>query len=328
VIGGYVYVLLAPDIIACFDRETGERTATAEINIENMDLRFWNNVTAHRQYLYLELSGPKGEFFARLDVNSITHGEPDMPRNITPEVLWKNVETAPGNIFFFHAKPVVYGDTVYVNTYNYRAKLPVQLAGFDTDTGQMVFHVTFGGPEDQTGNIPYPEKGGGENPILIHDGILYFLGLSIAAWNIETGERLYRHVFTYDTPEQKIYTSATYQPLFYSGKIYFTSGDSYDPQDGFRNIHCMDAATGKLIWNTITEGSLSLITNPVISGGRLYIPQFHGLFVFDPENGKLTGVDRSFHGANRGRNIMYGDYMITARRTPAGGKLVAVNIGR
>jgi hypothetical protein len=207
----------------------------------------------------------------------------------------------------------------------------IELAGFDLDTKQMVFYTRFGGPDD--GDVPFPERGGADDAILIHGDILYYLSWSVAAWDLNTGNQLYRHIFGWDVPEPLNYSPTPNQikPVYYKGKIYYTSAASYTTQDSFRNIHCIDATTGELVWNTIAKGSYTLHTNPVIAHNRLYIPQFWGLRVYEPETGKLTGVDKSFRGEEGGRNVLYKDYMICVQRDfnneTLDGRMVAIYVG-
>ena len=138
-------------------------------------------------------------------------------------------------------------------------------------------------------------------------------------------------MFTDDLPNHKWYDGRPLQAVFSNGKIYYTS-NNFDSPLGYRNIQCIDAATGKLVWNTITKNSESLHTNPVITHKRLYVSQYYGLFVFEPESGKLIGVDRSFCGAGfLGRNILYNDYMICVQiddSDTGGGRMVAVYVGK
>jgi outer membrane protein assembly factor BamB len=327
VVGGYVYVLFYPtNIIWCFDKETGEHTATVEVDIENQGLELESFVTVYQEYLYLSLWNFTREYFVRLDVNEIKqNGDPKSVQSPVPEVLWK-----PDNKYVVTAKPVIYNNTVFTGTYGTENK-PVEVAGFDIDTKEMVFHISFGGPEDLDDNIPFPEMGIliANYSIFIHKDILYYLSWTISAWNLKTGKQIYRHIFTWDTPEPKWYHATnSLQPVYYKNKIYYTSGESYTP-NSHRNINCIEAATGKLAWNAIAKNSESLQTNPIIAHGKLYVSQFSGLYVYNPENGKLIGVDRSFCGAGMGRNVLYNDYMICVRkdRNTGDGKLVAVYVG-
>jgi len=327
-IDGYVYVFLRSNVILCFNREIGECTARVRVDIDNKNLEFMDFATAYRDYLYLGL-WTNGKYFVRFDVNLIDQSGDTAMQNITPEILWQ-----PETGGYVYAQPIVYKNVIYTGT-NIRIQgvegKPVEVAGFDTDTKEMAFHVSFGGPEDIGVNARSIESGIKDNPIFIHDNVLYYLSTSISAWDIATGEKLYRHVFTNDLPYSKIYMAETLQAVFYKGNIYFTNLVSYvsNEPDSFRNIYCINAATGKLVWNTIAKHSISLDTNPVIAHDKLYVPQHHGLWVYNPENGKLIGVDRSFLGASFGRNILYKDYMICVRMENNNeGKLVAVYVGK
>ena len=333
VIGNYVYVFLVPNIVICFDKSTGKNTAIVQVDIDNKNLEIGWNVTAHQQYLYLEL-WTNGQYFVRVDVNEINQSENiEIVQVIMPEILWEadTIEVMPEEKRYFTAKPVIHNNTVFTSTYNAHARVPVELAGFNIETKQMVFYQTFGGPEDIADNIPFPEKGAGVkgNPILINDDILYYLSTSITAWNISTEQQLYRHIYTSELPQSKRFVADSLQPVFYKGKIYYTGGVSASQGD-YRNIHCIDATTGELVWNAIAEGSETLDTNPIIAHDRLYVSQHSGLRVYNPENGRLIGVDRSFCGAGMGRNVLYKDYMICVRIDPntGDGRLVAVNVGK
>jgi outer membrane protein assembly factor BamB len=256
-------------------------------------------------------------------VNTINHNEEaETIQIITPEIIWEPETNSPVT-----AKPVVHNNVVYTSTYGGKYD-PVELAGFNIDTKQMVFHAVFGGPEDV--GLPLPEGGGLENPIFIHGDTLYYLNLSIAAWNIPTGELLYRHVFTRDIPNEQYYgANELYQAVYYKEKIYYTSVNSASPL-GFRNIHCMDPKTGTLAWTDVSKGSVTLLSNPIIAHDRLYVSQYTGFRVYNPENGKLIGVDKSFCGTDTGRNVLYNDYMICVKRNPKTmeGRMVAVYVGK
>jgi len=328
VIGGYVYVLLEPDTIVCFNKKTGEHSATVKVNIEEQDdLWLVWFVTTDQKYLYLSSMNGTSEYFYRIDVDEIEQQrDKETVQAPTVEIIWE-----PDNKCTVTDKAIIYNNAVFTGTYGSDTK-PVEVAGFDIDTKKMIFHISFGGPEDIDDNIPFPEDGGkrGSNTILIHDDILYYMNWSISAWNIKTGEKIYRHVFTWDIPESETYYATnSLQAIYYNGKIYYTTGTSYTP-NSYRNINCIDAATGQLVWNAIAKNSESLETNPIIANGKLYVSQHSGLRVYKPETGKLIGVDKSFCGSNMGRNVLYNDYMICVRRNPdtGDGKLVAVYVGK
>jgi outer membrane protein assembly factor BamB len=329
-IGDYVYVFLEPSIIVSFTRATGELTAIIQVDIDNKNLNMSNNIIPYREHLYMGFWGGGHTYFARLNLNLVQHStKSEDVQTIIPEILWE-----PKNGNLVSAVPVVHENVIYTGTFSPGGQTSIEVVGFCIHSGEMVFYITFGGPEDNDDNIRWPPEDGvglGSNPILIHDNVLYYLSWSISAWNLNTGEKLYRHIFTYDIPNSRVYSAnLSLQAVFYGGRIYYTSGSSHTPKNSFHNIHCIDAATGRLVWNTIAYDSETLWTNPIIAHGRLYVTQHNGLYVYNPSNGRLIGVDRSFCGAGlAGRNVLHNDYMITVQknRDTGAGKLVAVYVG-
>lgn len=323
VIDNYVYIFLEPNIILCFNRETGEHTATAAIDIGDNNSRLSWNLVSYNQYLYFGYRDEAGGYFGRIDVNNINqNGKQDEMQTLHPDILWQS-ETG----CIVTAKPVIHNNIAY-NSTNTSGFFLVELAGVNIETKQMVFHAAFGGPDD--GDVPFPETGGSQNHIFIYGDTLYYLNWSISAWNIPTGKLLYRHVFTRDIPNEQYYmANGLLQAVYYQEKLYYTSRASDSPL-GFRNIHCIDAKTGRLVWNDVAKNSLTLDSNLIIVHDRLYVAQSVGLRVYNPENGKLIGVDKSFYGGEGGRNVLYNDYMICVRVNPKTmeGRMVAVYVGK
>jgi len=103
------------------------------------------------------------------------------------------------------------------------------------------------------------------------------------------------------------------QPVFYDGKLFFTSGELGSASLGYHNIKTLYATTGTLAWSSVSKSHLSMHTNPIIANGRHYLPEYAGFYVRDPADGRIIGVDKSFRGAEISRNILYGDYIICIR---------------
>jgi outer membrane protein assembly factor BamB len=160
---------------------------------------------------------------------------------------------------------------------------------------------------------------------------LYYLSWAISAYNLKTGKQLYLKEFSLSNTSNNegfYHAGGAVDKVFYKGKIYYTNGSSF--RNGFRNINCIDAETGKLVWHDIYKYSESLGINPIIAHGKMYVPQFMGIRVYNPDNGKLIGVDTSFCGfGTGGRCLLYNDYMITARvnRDTGESQIVAVYVG-
>ena len=329
-LGDYIYVFLYPNTVCTFEKETGELSAIAEKGSEEKWLS--RSIAAYGDYLYFGFLVREREgSFVRFNVNDIEHNKNEIVQTVIPEIIWE-----PETKNSIHSIPAVDNNIIYTCTYTSTIPdRPIELAGFDIDTKEMVFYQKFGGIEDvKAGNISYPDDGGnmGRSPLLIHEGILYYISVSITAWDLKTGEKLYRHVFTNDIPNEKRYYSAGgLHSVYYNGKIYSMDGNHNDG-DGRRNIHCIDAATGALVWNDISKLSVTLGTNPVIANGRLYITQSCGLRVYVPETGRLIGVDKSFIGNDLDRVVLYKDLMICllldSNSASESWELVAVDVSK
>ena len=328
VIGNSVYAFMIPDGIFVFDCETGKHTATVAVRTghykSDMD---WNTVS-HGNYLYMGFypeTGPNS--FARLDVNRIKYGgDPDELQIIKPEILWQ-----PENRSLVASRPVAYGNAVYTGTFYLSEGRPVELAGFDIDTGEMVFHAAFGGTDEDDGTIVSADSGSSDNPIFIHDGVLYYMGVSVSAWNLNTRERLYRHVFPVADAKNFHGSDGHPEAVLYDGKIIMvTSNSRHFSEDSFPRIQAIDMATGRLAWRTRLTALESQDTNPIIVNGRLYTSHHDGFHVFDPANGNLIGVDKSFSGSSS-PNFLYNGRIITVKRLNRDRtfmQFVAVDVGR
>jgi outer membrane protein assembly factor BamB len=321
----YVYVFLGNDLIYRFNKETGALSSITKIDIENRQLVINDNVIVHDNYLYFGIGNYRVDnYFVRIDINNIHGSEnPHETQLITPEIIWR-----PKSDRSISSVPVIKDNVVYVHTlagYSYM----VELAGINVDTKEVVFYTTFGTREDglafENGIMPHS--------LYIHGDVLYFLSSSFSAYNLKNGQQLYQKLlFTDGTPESlaRVYTAR--EPIdatFYNGRFYYTTLDS--AYSRLRNIHCIDAATGELVWNDTAPNSESMGTNPIIAHGRMYVPQFiTGLRVYNPDTGKLIGVDTSFAGHATGRNILYNDLMITSRidRVTYDRRIVAVYVGK
>jgi outer membrane protein assembly factor BamB len=333
VLDGYVYVFLGPNKIYCFDQETGKLSARVQVDIDNQNLEMVWNSTGYGDHLYFSfIQSNKYKGLVRLDTKAIDRdGNPESLQVLSPEIIWRPVYAR-----IVTARPVVYNNVVYTATmYSelFPDRGPVEIVGIDLDTQEVVFYQEYGISDDGT----VYDNGVMRNPIFIHDDVLYYLSWSIAAYNLKTGKLLYRHIFDLSDgaiPKEQQYGAAnTQQAVYYRGKIYYTtgSGNLDGASNDYRNIHCIDAATGKLVWNDIAKGSESLETNPIIAHDRLYIAQSVGLRVYNPETGKLIGVDKNFIGEGMGRNLLYKDYLICERYPTidhGAGTLVAIDVSR
>jgi outer membrane protein assembly factor BamB len=313
VIDDYVYVFIGKSLIYSFEEKTGELSAIIDTDME-ID---WS-VIAYKNYLYFGAGIGSGEhYLVRLNTADI-----DRTMNVTesqhiiPEVIWT---TETGKVVW--AEPVVKDNIIYTHTYPASYDVPVEFVGINMDTKDIEWYK----------QINY-DDGWSQYSLSIHEDIIYILSSSISAYNLNTGEQVFLKTFSDDTPDKELYSPAdSLGQTYHEGKIYFTNGSSRYSGDGddYQNIFCIDAQTGELVWSDIPLDSESLGTNPIIHNNRMYVPHHYGLRVYNPKNGKLIGVDKSFCGAGRGRNLLYNNYMITVRcdENTGDGTLVALNLG-
>jgi outer membrane protein assembly factor BamB len=319
VIDDYVYVFVGDSIIYSFEVKTGKLSAIIETDTEGIGTKTeWNAIT-HENYLYFGvLVGRSGNYLARLNTNVIKRSQNTTEsQNIQPEVVWK-----PESESRLFSETVIKDNIIYFTTSTFLINEdPIELVGINMDTITEVFHKW----------IDY-DDGWGENPLIVQANNIYILSRSISAYNLNTGAQVFLKTFSDDTPDKELYSPASSLGLTYhEGKIYYTNGTSGHPgdRDDYQNIFCIDAQTGELVWSDIPLDSESLGTNPIIYNNRMYVPHGYGLRVYNPKNGKLIGVDNSFCGVGRGRNLLYNNYMITVRcdENTGDGTLVAVNLG-
>lgn len=317
VIAEYVYVFIEPSLIYSYDTETGELSAIIETDTEHMGIFIEYNAISYGKYLYFAIGGATKNYLARLDTAAIDRsGNPSKPQNINPEVVW-----IPESKMRVKAEPVIRENVIYCLTYSGLGRdNPIEFGGINMDTKQIVWHKW----------IDY-DNGIETYSLLTHEDNIYILSKSISAYNFNTGELLFLKIFSNKTPEREMYAASfSLGGVYHKGKIYYTNSEPklLDESD-FRNIICIDAKTGELVWNDVARRSDSMGTNPLIINDRMYVPHFYGLRVYDTNTGKLVGVDKSFIGSGSARNILYKNYMITIRRESITGigKIVAIKLG-
>jgi outer membrane protein assembly factor BamB len=304
VIDNHVYAFLNPNLIYRFDKRTGELSAKVQVDIDNQALAMYWNAIGHNNYLYFGLGNySANNYFVRLDVNTITSDENSAEQALVPEIIWRpQYDRAVGST------PAIKDNVIYVYTTT-KLGVPVELAGVNMETKTVEFYKLVGVTEELIF-----DNGLMRNSLLIQDDILYFLSWSISAYNLKSNEQLYQKIFFSDTPHELVYYPGdSLGETFYNGKIYYTTILNNYFNNGYRNIHCIDAKTSNLVWNDLPQETESLGTNPIIAHEKMYVPHAYGLRVYNPDTGKLIGVDKEFNGYGGGRNILYGDYMITAR---------------
>jgi hypothetical protein len=323
VIENYVYVHLPVNGIYCFDKRDGALAARVLFDIDNQSLEIYRNITKYENFLYFGIGNHnRNNYFARVDTNRIAKDGGQTEQHIEPEVIWKPIYDRS-----VVTKPAFHNGIVYIHSFGNGGD-PVELVGINMITKAVEFYKEYG----LAGNGEYYDDGWNYHSLYVYENILYYLGGMIAAYDLNTPAKdcLYSKIFSDRTPQKEVLsTSESLDVTFYNGRIYYTSGAG-NPfgEHEYRNIHCIDAKTGNLVWNDISENSESHGTNPIIAHNRMYVPEGNGLRVYEPKTGRLIGVDKSFIGLAGGRNFLYGDLMITTRRGNKTYTMVAIDVSK
>jgi outer membrane protein assembly factor BamB len=322
VIDNFIYVLCMESYIVCINKNDGNILAGVSVDVANQSLVMNWNIIANGNYLYFGIGNYAiNTYFARLDVNLINKDGNVLDQNLEAEVLWRSQYDLP-----IASTPVIHNNVIFVHTFIGNDIHPVELAGINMDTLELVFYKQFGVKD----NEQY-ERGRDSNSLFVHNDTLYFISSSISAYNLNTGKLLYLKTFSNDTPPEKNYAAIRPIEITYNkDKLYYTTEENtLFGNNRYKNIFCVDAKTGNLVWSDIPPKSEALKTNPIIAHNRMYVPHGYGLRVYNPDTGQLIGVDKNFEGEALGRNILYGDLMITTRYNPASDRwqTVAVYVG-
>ncbi len=162
---------------------------------------------------------------------------------------------------------------------------------------------------------------GGGYTMYYLDGKLYaFIGASIC-FEAATGKIIYEYVQNFKNGRNDVSISK----LQYSAGVFYNNGRFYctttsssgapamlgiDPKY-VKNIQCVDAKNGKLIWGDLPENSSSLGGRPIVLNGKVFVPMYlQGLRVYDEKTGKLIGVDKNIITTGDERNESYKDLLI------------------
>jgi hypothetical protein len=153
--------------------------------------------------------------------------------------------------------------------------------------------------------------------LLIHNSKIHVIDMAPSCYRISDGTTVYEK----DWKANYEYTDAS--PFltgisYYNDKIYYTTGlhsntagqsSTADP-NRVKNIVCISAATGNLVWGDLVPHGGTISTFPLINRGRAYIVTDRGLRVYMADSGSLIGVDTSVQSGGANHNLMYNDMFI------------------
>lgn len=322
IIDNHIYALLSGNVILCFDKKTGNQLARARIVFNNKNIWITSDYYNYVDHFYFGLGDTiiDDYYLARINIDLIAKDGDLQEQTIEAELLWKS----PGNNRI-RTRPLVYNDIVYCNTATLDLNTPVEMAGIKIHSKEMVFYYSFGG--DGYYNI---DHGFAKISFFASDNMLYYLGESLAAYNLKNYEKIYHIVFDINTPQDKFYGASTYlvDVTFYKNNIYYTNNAANTHGGNAQNIFCINKLNGKLIWSDIPKVSESLGTNPIIYDNKVFISHMGGIRVYDADTGTLIGVEKRIEGSGLCYNQLYGSTMITARHNTEypNGQIIALDL--
>jgi outer membrane protein assembly factor BamB len=324
IIGDLIYATLHKNVILCFDSETGTQLARIKLTRDSQNIYINSNYYFYKDYFYFGFTDTiiDRSYLGRVNINLVMKDGDPQEQLVEPEVLWQSRY----NRYIFTG-PFVYNDTVYCNTITTNANIPVELAGIDINTKEEVLYDTFG-----INGSYFSDHGWEINSFYEKDGILYYLGESIAAYDTRDNRKLYHIMFDFNTPHNRNYGFfGSLDATFYKDRIYYTTVSSnYFGDEGFRNIFCVNEKDGKLVWSAIPRRCEALGGKPILYDDKVFVPYSGGICVYNAGNGKLIGVEKSIEGAAVSFNQLYGSIMITARESDAfpDGQIIALDLKR
>lgn len=261
VIDGYVYAFIKPSLVYCFDKNTGSLSAVVELDAAGENFMVNDNPVPYGNYFYFGWGTyePYKNYFARFDVSKINKSAvPSEPQLIAPEILWSSEHNT-----FISSMPVMKDNIVYFNTHNPHQNRPIEVVGIDMTTKGVVFRDLAG--MSDTGSERYG--------LSIHGDILYRLDETLSAYNLKTGKRLFFIEMQDKAPKDHYAALNSLEAMWYEGKMYYTNINANFSNRvtsaTYRNIHCIDADTGKLVWSDIPAPSFSLGTNPIVINNKV-----------------------------------------------------------
>jgi|GEM_PF-3344716 len=323
--GNYIYAFLEDNIILCFDKTDGSMLTQVKIVYNNENMRVTSGYYEYGNYFYFGFGNiitSSDYYLARINIDLFAKSVDSNIQLLEPEIIWQS--RFIGRI---HSRPIVYNDVVYCNTITFDPGIPVELAGIDINTKKEVFYDSIGGDRDYI-----YDRGSGRYSLFVKDDILHYLSMSIAAYDIKNYNKLYHILFYNDTPRDKNYGASWFlNATFYKNNIYYTTRASniFGEKDT-RNIFCINAINGSLVWSAIPKISESLGTNPVIYDNKVFIPHMNGVRVYNADTGKLLGVEKRIEGSAGCFNQLFGSIMITVEDSAEypDGQVIALDLSR
>ena len=324
IIDNYIYATLDDDIILCFNKNTGEPLARVRIVNNNPNMWVTSDYFYYKNYFYFGYGDLTDDdyYLGRININAINKNIGMKEQLFEPELMGKSHYNTR-----IRSKPIVYHDIVYFNTIVLDLDIPVELIGINIINNKEMFYEKFGG--DGYYNF---DRGKEINSLYIINEKLYYISESIAAYNLKTNNKIYHIIFDINTQKNNDYGAGGFTvATYYNNMFYYTTtGSNYLGETGLKNIFCINANNGKLIWSDIPEKSESLGTNPIIYDNKVFIPHMNGIRVYNADSGRLIAIEKSIEGNANSYNQLLGSKMITVEDSDEypDGQIIALDLSQ
>jgi outer membrane protein assembly factor BamB len=232
----------------------------------------------------------------RLDTRHIDFSRPcDEEQVIVPGLVWSMPEGAPIWTQMVEEAGIVYlltsnRDYVFGSGVGY-------LAAIEAATCRVIWQR----------EMPHT-RGDRTYSLAINGDKLHVLDMAPSCYNKNTGAALYENDLRTQIMNKDYCLAASYflrGITVYNNRLYYCTGmhsntASQEPgllPEMVKNVICLDADTGALVWGDLVPKSVTFETFPVISEGKAYVVTNNGLRVYDADTGTLLGVDYTVESA-------------------------------
>jgi hypothetical protein len=316
-INGRIYLFPSKGIINVYNDTDGSLVATVHVGSDPAEREKYGvlseNTGVWDKYIFWGNSrsgaGPTERGLLRFDTSMINFApaDPAAPQIIRPQLIW-----CKDNGSIIWTNTVTEGGIVYLLGDN---------RGYDDRSGNahLAAMNADAGLNDTLWerDIPYI-SGYGTTNLLLHDERLFVLSATPSCYKKTTGETLYG----WDSNVLREWTSISSSSkgiTFANNKLYYTN-DVFDgianlpeaPPDAWKakNIICINADTGRLVWGDLPKGSASLGTNVVVANGKAFVAHHNGLRVYNAANGSLIGTAAQFKNHENLPSILHNGLVI------------------
>lgn len=207
---------------------------------------------------------------------------------IEPDVFWDISEKQ----YRLLICPISYNGYIYVQTAaEPETGLKSTFFALDAETGEEKWRYASDCME-----------GRGQHALYVINDKLYTFELDIACYDIHTGRPLFENYFDLKDCKKKIYAGAidiNDCVTYHEGKFYYTTASNIGgnlvgtPKELIKNIFCIDAKSGEILWSDHPLYDCSLFTKPIVVNGKVFFLCHDELRVYEADTGKLLGSDLS-----------------------------------